>query len=272
MSESSASASPKVSSSVTSGQENHSSCNDEISDTALSSCSTTSHACEESAQNVETQELEKNASARAQQRDVTRAVKFVLEGIETECSVNVAPRLMKRELESILRAAIENRDLDPKELVVVPTIQKTKMGILDWNEEVAKEKDDCLERFERFARKLCSELERRGFWADFADPCSGLPMLSGGNTVYSEVHGLSKIRGFPTANAGGCRIALHPEWGDKMYPATIFTIAPVDVVKAEVEKLTFSMASPPQPLESSPSLASSVSSVSTRNADSSFSQ
>jgi hypothetical protein len=56
-------------------------------------------------------------------------------------------------------------------------------------------------------------------------------MRSGGNAVYPEISGLEKARRFQTTNAGMCRVALHPDFGANMYPATMFTTAPVNVIE-----------------------------------------
>lgn len=65
-----------------------------------------------------------------------------------------------------------------------------------------------------FGKELCEALRAKGFWADYIDPCSGLPvcridrpliiiydnnsvfghqMLTGGTKVYSEVEGMQVI-------------------------------------------------------------------------------
>ena len=41
---------------------------------------------------------------------------------------------------------------------------------------VEKEKDELLERFFAFARHVCAALRDQGHWADYIDPCSGLPV------------------------------------------------------------------------------------------------
>ena len=68
---------------------------------------------------------------------------------------------------------------------------------------------------------------RQGHWADYIDPCSGLPMVhKEGAAVYGEVDALVTLLGYPTANAGCCKVVLHPQWGSAVYPASIFARAP----------------------------------------------
>lgn len=69
----------------------------------------------------------------------------------------------------------------------------------------------------------------KGYWADYIDPCSGLPMIhKNSNNVYGEVQGLVTLLGYQTQNAGCCKIILHPKWGSSVYPASFFTKAPLD--------------------------------------------
>lgn len=53
-------------------------------------------------------------------------------------------------------------------------------------------------------------------------------------TPYSEVEGLSLLLGYKTANAGCCKVVLHPKWGTAVYPATLFARAPADAVAAAI--------------------------------------
>jgi len=108
------------------------------------------------------------------------------------------------------------------------------------NSQVDKEKDDLLDRFCAFANDMLCDIHEAGYWGDFCDPCSGLPMRSDGNTVYGEILGLEKVRRFQTTEAGACRVALHPLWGANMYPATIFTTAPPAFVENWLSKNTTS--------------------------------
>jgi hypothetical protein len=89
-----------------------------------------------------------------------------------------------------------------------------------------------------FGKYLCEQLKARGYWADYIDPCSGLPMISlNCNKVYSEVDGMECLLNYKAYNAGFCKILTHPKWGSAVYPATIFAHAPVDVVKSLIESL-----------------------------------
>lgn len=53
-------------------------------------------------------------------------------------------------------------------------------------------------------------------------------------TPYSEVEGLALLLGYRTANAGCCKVVLHPKWGSSVYPATLLARAPAAAVEAAV--------------------------------------
>ena len=47
--------------------------------------------------------------------------------------------------------------------------------------------------------------------------------------VYGEVDALVTLLGYATANAGCCKVALHPKWGSAFYPASVLMVAPLEV-------------------------------------------
>ena len=86
-----------------------------------------------------------------------------------------------------------------------------------------------------FAAEVCRRLAAAGHWADYIDPCSGLPMVhkETGN-VYGEVEALCTLLGYKSQNAGCCKIILHPKWGSSVYPASMFAKAPLDAVEEAI--------------------------------------
>lgn len=64
-------------------------------------------------------------------------------------------------------------------------------------------------QFVQWASHVCNKLTAQGFWCDYIDPCSGLPMVhQHTNDVYPEVEGLTVLLGYKTANAGCCKVCL----------------------------------------------------------------
>ena len=155
-----------------------------------------------------------------------------------EFSVHRCPRSLLRELAHVFpgQGLLPARGEAPAATAcrAVPTCQHSAMDLVRWGDEVEKEKDHCLERFAAFGAAVCAELRAAGHWADYIDPCSGLPMLTKGQNskVYDEVAGMQLLLRFATQNAGCCKVLLHPQWGAAVYPATLFTTAPFEQLQA----------------------------------------
>ena len=65
--------------------------------------------------------------------------------------------------------------------------QHSKMDLVNVGQDVETEKDSLLEAFFLFARGVCGKLQAKGHFADYIDPCSGLPMVhKEGSAVYGE--------------------------------------------------------------------------------------
>lgn len=147
-----------------------------------------------------------------------------------EWSVHEVPKRFEREAQEMFAG------MDLAGLLIVPTCQQAKLDLVNVGETVETEKDFLLERFMAFAADVCEQLVAQGHWADYIDPCSGLTMLNKENrSVYGEVEALVTLLNYQTANAGCCKVALHPRWGSKVYPATLFTKAPVDALVAAIK-------------------------------------
>ncbi|GLC38013.1 hypothetical protein PLESTB_000446100 [Pleodorina starrii] len=147
-----------------------------------------------------------------------------------EYSIHNVPPAMKREILTVFPKS----NLD--KLLVVPTCQHATLDLVKTGENVENEKDRLLERFMAWAKTVCDQLTTAGHWADYIDPCSGLPMIHTDlNMVYPEVPALSILMGYQTANAGCCKVLLHPVWGSAVYPASLFTEAPQEALLAAIE-------------------------------------
>ena len=150
-----------------------------------------------------------------------------------ELAVHTPNGLLKRELNLMLTAAMANKQgpRDINKVLVITTCQESKVELLEWGAEPDREKDRLLNSFVNFSNQFREEMLRLGYWADYVDPASGLLTHSTGQIVWPEVQSLERLRGYRTSKAGPCHILIHPVWGSKMYPATLFTDAPLDEIK-----------------------------------------
>lgn len=121
----------------------------------------------------------------------------------------------------------------------MPTIQPSTVGsLLAWTDVVAKEKDRLLEVFFQFAGDVLKA--QCPYFFDYIDPSSGLPMVNPSQKVYDEVESMCTLLKVPKHQAGGCKVFLHPKYGEGGYPATIFLKGPRQEVKAWFQNMVAS--------------------------------
>jgi len=117
-------------------------------------------------------------------------------------------------------------------LLALPTNQRAREDLVAVGDHIEVEKDRLLNVFMEFGADICQKIRSHGYWADYIDPCSGLPMLTlNCNKVYSEVDGMECLLNYRAYNAGFCKILTHPRWGSAVYPATIFAYCPAEVAR-----------------------------------------
>ena len=158
---------------------------------------------------------------------------------DLECSLHHLPKPLLREFGHVFNNEHErfgsnngsnNNNL---QLLAIPTNQRAREDLVAVGDHIEAEKDRLLNVFLTFGKCICEQLRSQGYWADYIDPCSGLPMISlNCNKVYSEVDGMECLLNYKAYNAGFCKILTHPKWGSSVYPATIFAYAPVEVAKS----------------------------------------
>jgi len=148
-----------------------------------------------------------------------------------EATVFAAPRSLSVDLRSVLP------ELPPaslRDLLLIPVCLRARCDLVAVGADVAAEKDRCLLRVVAFAAAARAALAARGAWADYADPCSGLAAHGPAAAApYPEVDAAELLLRYRTGLAGTCRVLLHPRWGSAVYPATLFSTAPLpDVADA----------------------------------------
>jgi hypothetical protein len=167
-----------------------------------------------------------------------------------ECSVHTLPKPLVREFRHVFGEKYQ-QGLDTMqddgdgesgmELLAIPTNQQARQDLVAIGEEIEFEKDRLLNVFLEFGKELCERIRDKGYWADYIDPCSGLPMITRDcNKVYSEVDGMECLLNYRAYNAGFCKVLTHPKWGTAVYPATMFCYAPRDYVIQMVKEYQFS--------------------------------
>lgn len=132
-------------------------------------------------------------------------------------------------------------------VLLVLTSQPAKLDLLKVSPETNEERDLLLEKFFAFSELLKKELsslqktnvtiQKQGkvkkIWSDYCDPCSGLLYRTKScPVIFPEVAFFEKLRRFNSLFlCGACKVAIHPTWKTKFYPATFFTTASADDIK-----------------------------------------
>eukprot|EP00124_Ichthyophonus_hoferi_P002526 Ihof_evm5s175 gene=Ihof_evmTU5s175 len=117
-----------------------------------------------------------------------------------EFSIHRVPPRMVTELRNVFL------NVDLNNLLVVPTFQKTNIDLTSIGQPIEKIKDECLETFYQWGGQICQRLNKKGFWADMADPSSGYPMIGAqGPSFYPEVLGGQIILGYDLTSTGCCK-------------------------------------------------------------------
>lgn len=92
-----------------------------------------------------------------------------------QVSVHGCPKLLLRELQLVFPGQFRRRPAEGQVLAVL-TCQRSLMDLSQFGVDADREKDRLLETFVAFAQHVTAALIARGHWADFIDPCSGLPV------------------------------------------------------------------------------------------------
>jgi hypothetical protein len=121
---------------------------------------------------------------------------------------------------------------NPEQLFVLPTFQKTFYDLVANTPQTQWERNLCYHYFHYFASEFVNKLKAKGYWADYTDPADGFPVKScRGSILYPDVEGACRLLKYKTTQVGCCSILLHPRWGTKNYPATLFAKAPLAILQ-----------------------------------------
>lgn len=148
-----------------------------------------------------------------------------------QISVHDLPRTLKHEISAIFPAL---RELPPSPILLIPTIQRSALDLLEFGKAEEVEKDRLLAQFVVFAKRLRTELQRRGYWCDATDPVTGCAYFGVNAGGYSDVNGIQRVLQYSTRDVGGCRVLEHPDWGFAIYPGKfIFRIQHIFIILNE---------------------------------------
>lgn len=88
------------------------------------------------------------------------------------CEAHECPLLLIKDFQELFPK--NNANLS-NGLTVLTLTYKTENDMRMWSNDVDCEREQLLEKFVITAKKMCSYLQKNGYWADFVDPSSGRP-------------------------------------------------------------------------------------------------
>ena len=133
-------------------------------------------------------------------------------------------------------------DWDVSLSLLILVLQRANVSLRQSNQKVIAEKDRLRVRFIRFGLGLCFALRDRGYLSDIFDPRNSYPLLSRlGKYGIDDNTTVATLLNYPKIIYRECSLIQHPDWGDRIYPSTIATSAPFDLVKASVREFSTSI-------------------------------
>ena len=120
---------------------------------------------------------------------------------------------------------------------IILILQKSQFPLENSSQEIEEEKDYLRARFLRFGGNLVFQLGDAQYQSDLFDPRNGYPLLSRcGEITLSDTTVVRDLLGFEVIKQQ-CSLLIHPQWGTAIYPSTIVTSAPLEVITQFVEKI-----------------------------------
>lgn len=148
-----------------------------------------------------------------------------------EVAICAPPKRLADQLSAIFPGVGSSADL-----LVVPTCQRAECDLAKPGDAADAERERLQEQFVRWAVAVCGRLSSAGYWCDYVNPSTGLPVMHNEtDTPYPEADGAGLLLGHRIASAGSVKVAFHPKWGSSSFPATLFARAPAEAVKAAIK-------------------------------------
>ena len=116
-------------------------------------------------------------------------------------------------------------------LWVVIVLQQARCELVETTAEIEHEKERLREKFLRFGFEVAFSLRDRGFLSNLIDPRTGYPLLSQpGEILHDDTAVVKALLGLPVIH-NRCCVLEHPVWGKAVYPSTLLTSAPPEVIE-----------------------------------------
>ena len=115
-------------------------------------------------------------------------------------------------------------------------LQQSSISLKEMNLNVTQEKDRLRANFIRFGCELIFTLQDNGYQSDLFDPRTGYPLLSQPGQLTIDDNAVVKaLLNYSVTSYNDCSLLTHPTWNHCVYPSTIATIAPNELLESLIE-------------------------------------
>ncbi len=115
---------------------------------------------------------------------------------------------------------------------LILVLQQSSISLKESTSKVTQEKDYLRANFLRFGCDLILALQDRKYKSDLFDPRTGFPLFCHGEMTWDDNAVVKALLNYPVISYRQCSLLLHPVWKHNVYPATIVTSAPLDIVES----------------------------------------
>ncbi|MCC0178648.1 methylmalonic aciduria and homocystinuria type D protein [Waterburya agarophytonicola K14] len=125
---------------------------------------------------------------------------------------------------------------------LVLILQESHISLKEFNHRVVTEKDRLRANFLRFGWELIFTLQDQGYQSDLFDPRTGYPLLGQkGKFTLDDNATVKALLNYPVIEYNNCSLLEHPTWGDRVYPSTVATTAPEDLIQDSANKISIAL-------------------------------
>lgn len=115
-------------------------------------------------------------------------------------------------------------------------LQRSSISLKELNLNVTQEKDRLRENFIRCGCELIFSLQDQGYQSDLFDPRTGHPLLSQPGKLTIDDNAVARaLLNFSVTSYKECSLLTHPIWNHGVYPATIATTAPQNLLTSLIQ-------------------------------------
>ena len=121
---------------------------------------------------------------------------------------------------------------------IILVLQQSQISFTAASEQLILEKDRLRNNFIRWGTNLIFQLQDQGYISDLFDPRNGYPLLAPpGKSTFDDNVAIKTLLDYPLINFKNCSLISHPRWGESVYPSSIATSAPPNIIQPAIAKL-----------------------------------